>query len=320
MWVREKEEFWVKVQTWEQGSGKNGFNQVLPSTIQDKPRRHTNLPKTTTPPPPPYLRHPADAARRRKRRRAREEPLPTVARCRLLSLPAHVAFRPAPGEDPAALTAADRASHCLSRTRTREEKLLPPVDGTFSRPTGNDQDVEVSAWLRLDQMVLAWIASSFSDDVLLQVVHCTYARKICQTLEVLYETVSGSRVQGVKRELHSLTKGAMSVTAYIHHARALSRTLSLANDPICDIDLIFLLLAGLPVEFDSVVATIQLATPLPSLDSMAATLTDFEQRLKNYQSTSLSSIALVAAADQRSSHGVSLSGRGSGRGSFFSNR
>ncbi|GAB2221322.1 hypothetical protein Droror1_Dr00012497 [Drosera rotundifolia] len=112
----------------------------------------------------------------------------------------------------------------------------------------------------------------------------------------------------------------MSVTAYIHHVRALSRTLSLADDPISDTDLIFLLLAGLPLEFDLVVAAIQLATPLPSLDLVAVILTDFEQRLKNHQSTSLSSIVLVAAADQRSFPGVSSSEQGSSRGSSFSNR
>ncbi|GAB2253015.1 hypothetical protein Droror1_Dr00005862 [Drosera rotundifolia] len=96
----------------------------------------------------------------------------------------------------------------------RCQSLLGLVDGTLSRPTGNDQDVEVSAWLRLDQM---------------------------------------------------------------------------------------------------------LATPLPSLDSVAATLAHFKQWLKDHQSTSLSSIVLVVFADQRSSHGVSSSGQGSGRG-FSSNR
>ncbi|GAB2221648.1 hypothetical protein Drorol1_Dr00012833 [Drosera rotundifolia] len=162
----------------------------------------------------------------------------------------------------------------------RCHSLIRLVNGTLSRPTGNDQDVKVLAWLRLNQMVLAWIASSLSDDVLLQVVHCTFAREIWQTLEVLYGAVSRSRVQGVKRELHSHTK----------------------------------------VQFDSVVAAIQLATPLPSLDSLAATLADFEQRLKDHHSTSLFNIALVAAADQRSSPGVSLFGRGSGHGSSSNQR
>ncbi|GAB2229421.1 hypothetical protein Droror1_Dr00023561 [Drosera rotundifolia] len=161
--------------------------------------------------------------------------------------------------------------------------ILVIVDGTVTRPTGADSDVAVSAWLRLDQMVLAWIASSLSDDVLLQVIHCTSARDVWLTSETLYGSVSCTRVKSVMRELHSLSKGTQSVTTYIHHARALARTLTLAEDPVSDTDLIFLLLASLPTEFDSVIAAINLATPLPSLDSVAATLSDFEQRLQRHQ-------------------------------------
>ncbi|GAB2223773.1 hypothetical protein Drorol1_Dr00004513 [Drosera rotundifolia] len=97
------------------------------SSPQPWPRRHTNPPKTTTPSLPASFSPPRDASHCPETETRAEEPLPPVARCRLLPLPAHVADRPTPGEDPAALTTANRASHCLARTRTREEKLLPPV-------------------------------------------------------------------------------------------------------------------------------------------------------------------------------------------------
>ncbi|GAB2212304.1 hypothetical protein Droror1_Dr00025657, partial [Drosera rotundifolia] len=173
-------------------------------------------------------------------------------------------------------------------------------------------------------MVLAWIASSLSDDVLLLVIHCTSAREIWTTLDVLYGTVSRSRVQSIKRELHSLAKGTLCVTAYIHNARTLSRTLALAGEPVSDTDLIFLILTGLPTEFDSVVAAIHLANPLPSLDSVAATVADFEQRLKINQSSSTSSVAFVATSDSPPppvSQGNRASGRGSSRrGGYHGNK
>ncbi|GAB2256791.1 hypothetical protein Droror1_Dr00022850 [Drosera rotundifolia] len=49
--------------------------------------------------------------------------------------------------------------------------LLGLVDGTLSRPAGDDHDPMVLAWLRLDQMILAWWASSLPDTVLPQVIH-----------------------------------------------------------------------------------------------------------------------------------------------------
>ncbi|GAB2227748.1 hypothetical protein Drorol1_Dr00009575 [Drosera rotundifolia] len=175
--------------------------------------------------------------------------------------------------------------------------LLGLVDGTLGRPIGAETDPSVIAWLRLDQMVLAWLASSLSDTILLQVIHCSSAREIWQTLEVLYGTLSRAHIQSVKRELHSLTKGTLSISAYVHNARALSRMLTLAGEPVFDPDLIYLFLAGLPSEFDSVVASIQLANPLPSIDTVAAILEDFELRLQAQQSHTISTVAFTVTID-----------------------
>ena len=72
----------------------------------------------------------------------------------------------------------------------------------------------------------------------------------------------------MKHDLHSLT-------------RALSRALAMANAPMSDHDLIHLLLSGLPSDFDAVVTVIQLSVPLPSLNVVTATLSDFERRIRH---------------------------------------
>ncbi|GAB2278046.1 hypothetical protein Dimus_039265 [Dionaea muscipula] len=183
--------------------------------------------------------------------------------------------------------------------------LLGLVDGTTTKSAADAAAADLAAWLRLDQMVLAWIASSLSEDVLLQIIHCTSARDIWITLDTLYGMVSRSRVQSVKRELHALAKGALSAAAYIHQARALSRTLTLVGDPVSDTDLFFLILAGLPSEYDSVVTAIQLANPLPSLDTVTATIVDFEQRLRRHTTATMSSIALIATVHSQESNAPS---------------
>ncbi|GAB2253555.1 hypothetical protein Droror1_Dr00006402 [Drosera rotundifolia] len=68
--------------------------------------------------------------------------------------------------------------------------LLGLVDGTIPRPDDSTAAADIASWLRLDQMVLAWIASSLSEDVFLQVIHCTTAREIWLTLDTLYATIA----------------------------------------------------------------------------------------------------------------------------------
>ncbi|GAB2212096.1 hypothetical protein Droror1_Dr00025442 [Drosera rotundifolia] len=123
--------------------------------------------------------------------------------------------------------------------------LLVLVDGTSKRPTGSDHDPDVSTWLRLDQMILAWVASSLSKSVLPQVIHCSSPHEIWQTLETLYGTISRARIQSVNYEHHSLSKGSLSISAYTYHTRALARTLILATESMFDADLVFLLPAVL---------------------------------------------------------------------------
>ncbi|GAB2260996.1 hypothetical protein Droror1_Dr00011851 [Drosera rotundifolia] len=102
--------------------------------------------------------------------------------------------------------------------------LLGLVDGMVCRPSDDDSDIHVVAWLRFDQMVLAWIASSLSDVILPQ-----------------------------------------------------------------------------------------LAVPLPSVDAVTATLTDFESCLQAQQATSLSTVALAATAAPHA-RPISSSTGGRGRG------
>uniref|UniRef100_A0A6N2LVF6 Retrovirus-related Pol polyprotein from transposon TNT 1-94-like beta-barrel domain-containing protein n=1 Tax=Salix viminalis TaxID=40686 RepID=A0A6N2LVF6_SALVM len=65
-----------------------------------------------------------------------------------------------------------------------------------------------SMWLRTDQLILGWINSSLSDGPLSQVINSESSHDAWQVLETLYGTHTRYRIQQIKGELQTLTKGA----------------------------------------------------------------------------------------------------------------
>ena len=69
-------------------------------------------------------------------------------------------------------------------------RLAGLIDGSLPCPDRGKSNPVVVARLRLNQMVLAWIATSLSDEVLPQIVQCTFACEIWMTLDSLYGIVT----------------------------------------------------------------------------------------------------------------------------------
>ncbi|KAK1258077.1 hypothetical protein QJS04_geneDACA023713 [Acorus gramineus] len=97
-------------------------------------------------------------------------------------------------------------------------------------------------------MVMAYLINSLSESGVTQVATCKTSAEVWHTLEVLYGTLTRSRIQQVNSELLSLSKGSLSVSKYIHRAKALAQTLASAGKPIDDDDLVMWILRGLGSE------------------------------------------------------------------------
>nr|TKS04854.1 uncharacterized protein D5086_0000138950 [Populus alba] len=118
----------------------------------------------------------------------------------------------------------------------------------------------------MDQLILGWINSSLSDGSLSQVINSESSHDAWQVLETLYSTHTRDRIQQIKGELQSLTKGTSSLEDYLHKAKALALSLCGASKPMNDDEFIICILRGLGSEFDPVVAALNARDIFPSLE------------------------------------------------------
>ncbi|KAK1258247.1 hypothetical protein QJS04_geneDACA012769 [Acorus gramineus] len=95
---------------------------------------------------------------------------------------------------------------------------------------------------------MAWLINSLSESAVTQVAMCKTLAEVWHTLEVLYGTLTRSRIQQVNSELLSLSKGALSISEYVHRTKALAQTLVSMGKPVDDDDLIMWILRGLGSE------------------------------------------------------------------------
>ena len=135
-------------------------------------------------------------------------------------------------------------------------------------------------WLRTDQLILGWINSSLSDRPLLQVINSESSHDAWQALETLYGTYTRDRIQQIKGELQSLTKGTSSLEDYLHKAKSLALSLCGAGKPIDDDEFIICILRGLGSEFDPIVATLNVRDVFPSIEGVIGKLCDFEIQIQ----------------------------------------
>ncbi|KAG6784643.1 hypothetical protein POTOM_010341 [Populus tomentosa] len=164
-------------------------------------------------------------------------------------------------------------------------------DSTIAGADGVLQPNPAAAtWLRTDQLILGWINSSLSDGPLSQVINSESCHDAWTVLETLYGSHTRDRIQQMKGELQTLSKGSYSLEDYLHKAKSLALSLRGAGKPMDDDDLIVCILRGLGSEFDPIIAALNARDMFPSLEGVISKLRDFEIRIQNARTT-LSSVA-----------------------------
>ncbi|KAG6794077.1 hypothetical protein POTOM_003310 [Populus tomentosa] len=99
-----------------------------------------------------------------------------------------------------------------------------------------------------------------------------------QVLETLFGTHTRDRIQQIKGELQSLTKGNSSLEDYLQKAKALALSLCGAGKPMDDDEFIICILRGL-------VAALNARDTFPSLEGIIGKLRDFEIRIQGARTT-----------------------------------
>jgi gag-polypeptide of LTR copia-type len=197
----------------------------------------------------------------------------------------------------------------------RGHDLLVYLDGTCSPPapnisceSGSSPNPDYLAWMRQDQLLLAWLLSFSHEAVVSQVVHCTTSAELWKELHLWYSTQSLARAMDLKMQIHSLQKGHLSMQSYLDQKRSLADKLRLIGSPVSDADLRVFILNGLSIDYDPLVVYLTSRSEAVSFNELTGLLLTHEQRLQKHSlvvtSTSSSSVfppALTSATSAASS-------------------
>ncbi|KAM2874298.1 hypothetical protein COP2_017588 [Malus domestica] len=150
----------------------------------------------------------------------------------------------------------------------RGYKLFGHFDGTTVCPSKYVVSIEVGVtkeisevfvnWESTDMALLSLLLATLSDEAMEYVLGCRTAHEAWINLVDRYASVSKSRVNHLKTELHTIQKGTDTIDKYLLRLKSIRDQLTAAGESISDNDIIIAGLAGLPKEY-GVIRTVILA-------------------------------------------------------------
>ena len=147
---------------------------------------------------------------------------------------------------------------------------------------------EFMKWLQKDQLILAWIYGTLTEDALKTVYGLHSSLEVWMALAKKYNRVSATRRLDLQRRVQTTVKGNKTMTTYLAEIKSLCDQLDSIGAPITENEKIYGVLNGLGKEYESVTAVIEHAMdsyPAPCFEDIVYKLTGFEDKLQSYQPT-----------------------------------
>ncbi|KAM0012425.1 hypothetical protein Hdeb2414_s0053g00754151 [Helianthus debilis subsp. tardiflorus] len=209
--------------------------------------------------------------------------------------------------------------HC--KTCLVEDHLQPrppPPDPTQAEPSHKPMD----DWDRLDAIVLQWIYSTISNDLLHTIINNTSnAHEAWVAIEGLFHDNKSARaIHLMSKFSNTRLDGFPSMTAYCQALKVLADQLANVNAPVDNDRLVLQLLAGLNDQYEGISTILKNQDPLPSFytarSKLIQTETDKAERASHAAKTASSALSATTSRNQNyvSNRPVDRSyGRGRGR-------
>ncbi|KAJ9552080.1 hypothetical protein OSB04_016125 [Centaurea solstitialis] len=201
-------------------------------------------------------------------------------------------------------------------------KVLDHIIPDATAPSDHDEE-----WKRIDAIVLQWIYSTISTDLLTTILNVdNTAAKAWSALERLFLDSKPTRALHLQQKFYNTKQASFpSATAYCQELKHISDQLSNVDAPVTDQTLVLQLIFGLSPEYDNFATTLQQADKFPSFetarsklvleeDSKAKRLADAPAALHATDHTSQTDDATPEQSQTRSTGRGYDSSRGRGRG------
>ncbi|XP_040959621.1 uncharacterized protein [Gossypium hirsutum] len=150
-----------------------------------------------------------------------------------------------------------------------------------------------------DKFLASWLLSIVSDDILIHLTKAKTSFDIWATIERRFGAKSNIKLSSMRHALYSIKKASLSVKDYLSKVKTLSDDLTTAGIPVSEQEQISVILAGLPVEFESI-RVLATATSL-NIDLVTEMLLDCEERQLSQLSDASLQANLVSSKQQSNS-------------------
>ena len=138
-------------------------------------------------------------------------------------------------------------------------------------------------WRRLDQALLGWLLSSISKDIHTQVTKVSVSltsSQLWSSLEKLFGSQSRAKLMQLKIQFQTTKKDSLTISSYFCKLKEIVDGLTLAGHIISNEDFVLQLLAGLPLEYDAVVAMVNSSHTTMEPEEVQSLLLSQESRIQ----------------------------------------
>ena len=134
--------------------------------------------------------------------------------------------------------------------------FLAPEKGKEDSKEPPKPNPEYDAWVAKDQMVLNYLLSNMSKEILGQVNQEITVSGAWRALEKMFSSFSRARVISTRMALATATKGTNSISEYFGRMKTLADEMASAGRKLEDEELVSYILTGLDLDFDPVVLAV----------------------------------------------------------------
>lgn len=130
----------------------------------------------------------------------------------------------------------------ITGEQTRPPETTMVRNGDVNTETANP---EFTKWLQKDQLILAWIYGTLTEDALKSVYGLHSSHEVWLALAKKYNRVSATRRLDLQRRVQTTVKGTKTMVAYLSEIKSLCDQLDSIGAPITEHEKIYGVLNGL---------------------------------------------------------------------------
>ncbi|XP_076904997.1 uncharacterized protein LOC143560609 [Bidens hawaiensis] len=168
----------------------------------------------------------------------------------------------------------------LFKLHARAYKVLNRIDGSETPP---ETDSTYSAWSELDALILQWIFSTLSDDLLPRVLDTDLTARSAwlKTQEFFINNIHARAVTLETKFTNTALSSCSSFDDYCQTLKDIAEQLRDLDQPVSESRLVIQMVRGLPIEYDTIAAIINQSKPTWDV---ARGMIEYEQNRKSARS------------------------------------